>query len=152
MLFVLFFFFVVLVKVPFFRKERPTLVFRREDLQRIWHWEVSSGHFPSRQRSELELTYIPFPLCLQDLVPEEIQLNVPIGNPALPPQLVLNYPGEMYATITRGTGAPRTYFDLRSTPAGAGFPPRPIPGSIVDFDIVMQHCAFERHKVCTSYS
>jgi hypothetical protein len=28
--------------------ESSTLVFRREDLQRIWKWEVASGHFPSR--------------------------------------------------------------------------------------------------------
>ena len=29
-----------------------TLVFRREDLQRIWKWEVESGHYPSSQESE----------------------------------------------------------------------------------------------------
>jgi|ERR1700722_2113335 len=29
----------------------PTLVFRREDLQRIWKWEIASGHYPSRQAS-----------------------------------------------------------------------------------------------------
>lgn len=51
-LLLLFVIFAILVKVLFFRKERHTLVFRREDLQRIWHWEVSSGHFPSRQGSE----------------------------------------------------------------------------------------------------
>lgn len=28
-----------------------TLVFKREDLQRIWRWEVASGHYPSRRRS-----------------------------------------------------------------------------------------------------
>jgi len=27
--------------------ESSTLVFRREDLQRIWKWEIASGHFPS---------------------------------------------------------------------------------------------------------
>ena len=29
-----------------------SLVFEREDLQRIWNWEVASGHYPSRHRSE----------------------------------------------------------------------------------------------------
>lgn len=29
----------------------PTLVFKREDLQRIWHWEISSGHYPSHRSS-----------------------------------------------------------------------------------------------------
>jgi WD repeat and SOF domain-containing protein 1 len=29
----------------------PTLVFRREDLQRIWKWEITSGHYPSGRKS-----------------------------------------------------------------------------------------------------
>jgi WD repeat and SOF domain-containing protein 1 len=31
----------------------PTLVYKREDLQRIWQWEIASGHYPSRRPSEL---------------------------------------------------------------------------------------------------
>lgn len=33
-------------------KDPPTLIFKREDLQRIWKWEVNSGHYPSRYPSE----------------------------------------------------------------------------------------------------
>lgn len=29
----------------------PTLVFGREELQRIWQWEIQSGHYPSGQKS-----------------------------------------------------------------------------------------------------
>ena len=29
----------------------PTLVFTRADLQRIWKWEIDSGHYPSSQKS-----------------------------------------------------------------------------------------------------
>lgn len=29
-----------------------TLVFQRQDLQRIWKWEIASGHYPSRASSE----------------------------------------------------------------------------------------------------
>ena len=32
-------------------QEPPTLVYRREDLQRIWEWEVAAGHYPSGQKS-----------------------------------------------------------------------------------------------------
>lgn len=28
-----------------------TLIFESEDLQRIWHWEISSGHYPSHHPS-----------------------------------------------------------------------------------------------------
>lgn len=38
-----------------FPRDPPTLVHRREDLQRIWHWELASGHYPSRQRSAFVL-------------------------------------------------------------------------------------------------
>lgn len=31
--------------------EPPTLVFGRLDLQRIWKWEISSGHYPSQEPS-----------------------------------------------------------------------------------------------------
>ena len=32
--------------------EPSTLVFRRHDLQRIWKWEITSGHYPSRHDSK----------------------------------------------------------------------------------------------------
>lgn len=34
-----------------FPMDPPTLVFKREDLQRIWKWEIASGHYPSRRSS-----------------------------------------------------------------------------------------------------
>ena len=50
--FLSFLLFVLLFKLIFLGSDRPSLVFKREDLQRIWHWEIASGHFPSRQESE----------------------------------------------------------------------------------------------------
>jgi WD repeat and SOF domain-containing protein 1 len=32
--------------------EAPTLVFKREDLGKIWRWEIASGHHPTRRSSE----------------------------------------------------------------------------------------------------
>jgi len=32
--------------------EPSTLVFGREDLQRIWKWEIASGHYPSKRESK----------------------------------------------------------------------------------------------------
>lgn len=32
--------------------ESSTLVFGREDIQRIWKWEISSGHYPSKRESK----------------------------------------------------------------------------------------------------
>lgn len=33
----------------------PTLVFGREELQRIWKWEIESGHYPSAQKGTSSL-------------------------------------------------------------------------------------------------
>ena len=32
--------------------EPSTLVFGREDIQRIWKWEIASGHYPSKRESK----------------------------------------------------------------------------------------------------
>ena len=37
----------------------PTLVFTRADLQRIWKWEIESGHYPSSQKSAVTFFVCP---------------------------------------------------------------------------------------------
>jgi WD repeat and SOF domain-containing protein 1 len=39
-----------------------TLVFSREDLQKIWRWEIDSGHYPSHAKSEMVSTVNVVPL------------------------------------------------------------------------------------------
>ncbi|KAG6866689.1 hypothetical protein C0993_007474, partial [Termitomyces sp. T159_Od127] len=77
--------------------EHSTLVFRRDQLQRIWQWEVASGHYPSSP-----------------------------ARPA-PPR--------------------RTYPDIQSVYPSVAYPPRPVPGSVADMDIIMAHCDFSADKV-----
>ncbi|KAF4623773.1 hypothetical protein D9613_001702 [Agrocybe pediades] len=112
-----------------FSGEPSTLVFKREDLQRIWSWEVRSGHFPSRQK-----------------VPEQIRLKSLLDNPALPRRQTPQTLHGPYATETRGTGSKRIYLDIQSAPENVGFPPRPVPGSVADLDVIMQHCDFSEKK------
>ncbi|KAF7306823.1 Pyruvate kinase [Mycena indigotica] len=111
---------------PAFVQDPPTLVFRRADLQRIWKWELASGHYPSRRR-----------------VPEQIWLGMNENNPALPPRRGMPPPGSM-GTVIRGVGAKRVYLDPQSK--NVAFPPRPIAGSLADLDIVMEHCDFSSKK------
>ncbi|KAF5311741.1 hypothetical protein D9619_003462 [Psilocybe cf. subviscida] len=112
-----------------FPREPPTLVYKREDLQRIWQWEVASGHYPSRQR-----------------VPEQLRLKSIPDNPALPPRRTSLPSQGQYATETRGTGAKRIYLDIQSAPENIAYPPRPVPGSVADFDVIMDHCDFSEKK------
>ncbi|TFK41273.1 hypothetical protein BDQ12DRAFT_626622 [Crucibulum laeve] len=112
----------------------PTLVFKREDLQRIWRWEVGSGHYPSRRR-----------------IPQQLRLKTTPVNPALPPQRSplspsLTPQAGRYAASTRGVGPKRVYLDIQSHPPNVAYPPRPVPGSIADLDVVMEHCDFSEKK------
>ncbi|KAK7042388.1 hypothetical protein R3P38DRAFT_3260407 [Favolaschia claudopus] len=120
--------------------EPSTLVFRRDDLQRIWNWEIASGHFPSR-----------------DSIPKEIGLHDSPHNPGLPPKSRTIAPSryrphspEMVAHIadtdTLGVGSKRRYLDIQSTPPDVSYPPRPVPGSVADLDIIMKHCDFAKAK------
>ncbi|KAJ6509431.1 glycosyltransferase family 32 protein [Mycena vitilis] len=119
---------------PAFTGDPPTLVFRREDLQRIWTWEIASGHYPSRRR-----------------LPEPLGLKSAVDNPSLPPRRAslpsrFRAPAGPNAISTRGTGPRRVYLDIQSQPPNVAYPPRPVAGSIADLDIVMEHCDFSEKK------
>ncbi|KAJ6511345.1 glycosyltransferase family 32 protein [Mycena vitilis] len=118
--------------------EPATLVFRREDLQRIWNWEIASGHFPSRQS-----------------IPKQIGLVDRPVNPALPPKPRTLNPSRYRPpsaaavsadTDTLGVGPKRVYLDIQSTPPHVSYPPRPVPGSVADLDVIMKHCDFSQAK------
>lgn len=115
--------------------ESSTLVFGRDDLQRIWKWEIDSGHYPSNAK-----------------IPEQVGLSSPPLNPALPPRKVPTIPSRFrpppgpVATTTRGDGPRRVYLDVQSLPPNVAYPPRPVPGSVVDLDIIMDHCDFSQGK------
>ncbi|KAJ7647595.1 glycosyltransferase family 32 protein [Roridomyces roridus] len=104
-------------------EDSPTLVFRRESLGRIWQWEIASGHYPNRGS-----------------VPKKLGLEFVPDNPAVPPQTA---PPNRFTTIPHGIGAKRTYLGRQSV----AYPPRPVPGSIADFDTIQDHCDFAQGKV-----
>lgn len=112
-----------------------TLVFGRENLQRIWKWEIESGHYPSNGK-----------------IPEQIGFTSAILNPALPPAkahtLISPFtppPGPV-TTITRGVGPRRVYLENQKRSVGAAYPPRPVPGSIADLDVILEQCNFSEGK------
>ncbi|KAF8635734.1 hypothetical protein AX15_000350 [Amanita polypyramis BW_CC] len=117
-----------------------TLVFHRRELQHIWRWEIASGHYPS---------FHP--------VPEQIALDELLTNPAIPRRPNAAKPSRYRSTTdpavfvgTHGTGPKRVYLDIQSQPPNVAYPPRPVPGSVADMDIIMKHCDFSQNKVGTS--
>ncbi|KAI0053359.1 hypothetical protein FA95DRAFT_1674386 [Auriscalpium vulgare] len=120
--------------VPLFQGETSTLVYGREDLQKIWHWEIASGHYPSSRE-----------------IPRPVRLVTAPLNPALPPRKVPRPPSRhtaqtSFVTHTIGHGAKRIYLDNQARPPNVGYPPRPVPGSIADLDIIMDLCDFSTFK------
>lgn len=140
--------------------EPSTLVFSREDLQRVWKWEIASGHYPSSASSTLPTpppsrTCEPFIIRLPNfsLVPQQIGLTEKVLNPATPPQPQAikpsryRSPGVEIVTEATGAGPKRVYLDIQSHPPNVVYPPRPVPGSVADLDHVMSHCDFGQRKV-----
>lgn len=135
--------------------EPSTLVFKREELQKIWKWEVGSGHYPSTQPSKYCLDVSSSILIFSHLVPGKISLTSKLYNPALPPQTKRSKPARYRTpntpnviTESTGTGAKRVYLDIQSHPPNTAYPPRPVPGSVADMDHVMTYCDFGQSKVC----
>lgn len=91
------------------------------------------------------------------IAPKMVGLISPPPNPALPKQQRI--PPSRYSALgspsglgvdTIGVGAKRVYLDIQSAPPNVAYPPRPVPGSVADMDIIMKHCDFSENKVCDS--
>jgi len=84
-------------------------------------------------------------------VPEQIGLTSAPLNPALPPRRAPTIPSRFrpppgpVVTTTRGDGPRRVYLDVQNS-LEVAYPPRPVPGSVSDLDIVMDNCDFSQNK------
>ncbi|OCH94781.1 hypothetical protein OBBRIDRAFT_789030 [Obba rivulosa] len=109
-----------------------TLVYRRDDIQRIWEWEIAAGHYPSSRK-----------------IPTQLGFTTPPLNPALPARKAATIPSRFRSPIvtnTVGTGAKRIYPDVQAQPPDVAYPPRPPPGGVADLDVVMENCDFSANR------
>ena len=77
----------------------------------------------------------------------------PPHNPALSPRRAVTVPPRFrgpIATDTLGLGPKRVYPDIVRDHNNVAYPPRPIPGSVADLDVIMDHCDFTHNKVSLS--
>lgn len=132
----------------------PTLVYGREDLRRIWHWEISSGHYPSTRPSTCRSLAMPLFWLTRGVafaVPDEIRLGVQPLNPGIPPA---KYQRKSATSLgyrspsTIGTGSKRNYINIEAQSPNIAYPPRVPPGSVADLDVIMENCDFSQQKVC----
>lgn len=117
-------------------RRRSTLVLSKADVAKVWRWEVASGRYPSRRRPNWSVKEYPRT----------------VRNPGLPAWD--GHEREAQGGI-RGVGPPRQYLRVpRRQPHDASvsrrppspFPPRPVPNSAIDFDVVMDNCDFSQDR------
>ncbi|KIY62073.1 hypothetical protein CYLTODRAFT_384089 [Cylindrobasidium torrendii FP15055 ss-10] len=108
--------------IPVPTSSRGHMVYTDSDLKRILEWEVLSGHWPSRRQ-----------------LPAELGFNSRTPNPALPSRRGTL---DVNSTTANGVGPKRVYLDLTKQRPDVAYPPRPVPGSVVDLDIIHRHCDF----------
>ncbi|TIC15824.1 hypothetical protein E3Q08_03104 [Wallemia mellicola] len=129
------------IEIPSPFQEPTSLQFSKDELRQIWLDEINAGHYPSSRK-----------------LPGKLQFDEYIENPALPPfqylapvvqsQIVspsdtTNSPYPLNDTIVP-LGPERYYYHRDSH--GSAYPPRPIPYSTIDLDVVMEHCDFSTDK------
>ncbi|WVO20531.1 uncharacterized protein IAS62_001828 [Cryptococcus decagattii] len=119
-----------------------TMVITPEEAAMVWEWEILSGHYPSTQ-------------CPPDHLPLSPSLKNPVvpatllPSPSTPTPLVAyqNRADKFPSAHLAGNGPERHYlsvWDMRESQPG--FPARPMPGSIMDLDLVLEKCNFGTNK------
>jgi len=73
--------------------------------------------------------------------------NSGLSDSVFPPQRTSTKRTPLGIQNTVGTGSKRIYLDITSEKPNTAYPPRPVPGSVADLDIVMDNCDFSMDKV-----
>ena len=123
--------------------EESTLVMSPLHIRRIWAYEIMAGHYPSRRRLPASAS-----LTAEDLAT--------IGNPATPPADNMSAASRHRhlpnisdnAIQLLGSGPLRQYLSVNEQSRSTSGPwaPRPLPESIIDLDVVMDHCDFSQDR------
>lgn len=136
-----------------------TMVITPEEAAMVWEWEILSGHYPSTEY-RMSSVVLPSPHADCCLAPDHLPLSPSLKNPVVPATLLPSpsTPTPLVAYQNRadkfpsahlaGNGPERHYlsvWDMRESQPG--FPARPMPGSIMDLDLVLEKCDFGTNKV-----
>ena len=140
------------INIPFV--PNSTNILTDDQIARLWKWEISRGHYPSSRRTPplVNLAGVGNPgvdASSWDYhpLPGDVQKA---GLPKGPSRFPAQFPG---AEALRPHGPKREYLNIINPQAPSSnahlpsaYPPRPQPGSIIDLDLVMDHCDFTTHQ------
>lgn len=135
------------INIPF--APSSSNILSNDQIARVWQWEIGRGHYPSSRRlpTTVSLTGIPNPgvdARTWDIHPE-YDSNKATDLPRGP----LRFPSQFAGLDNiRPAGPARHYLNITNTQSvphaqlPISHPPRPKPDSVIDLDIVMDHCDF----------
>jgi WD repeat and SOF domain-containing protein 1 len=132
--------------VPATLAKADTCVFSLDEIRKIYTWEVESGNYPSRRRSTSACWSSLHSLLNARAVPAHVGVPHDLLNPSVPPWLGATF-GSETDNATQGISASRTYIAPEAKPPHIAYPPRPVPGSIADLDIIMKYCDYDTDQV-----
>ncbi|WVN89833.1 uncharacterized protein L203_105063 [Cryptococcus depauperatus CBS 7841] len=119
-----------------------TLVITPEECAMIWEWEILSGHYPGKEQPP---DHLPLALSIKNpIVPFSL-----LPSPTTPTPLVAyqNRVDKSLSIRLIGAGPERHYLSVSDQrESQLGFPSRPMPGSILDLDLVADNCDFGSNK------
>ncbi|TIB15518.1 hypothetical protein E3P92_01649 [Wallemia ichthyophaga] len=131
------------IELPSPFQAATTLQFTNDELKSFWLAEIDAGRYPSSRK-----------------LPDSLQFDDYIKNPALPTfeylapivqSQILSYSDTSTSTSPYPLNnsvipmGPNRYYYHRDS-RGSAYPPRPIPYSALDLDVVMEHCDFSTHQ------
>jgi WD repeat and SOF domain-containing protein 1 len=156
-----------------FQGDPSTLVISRDNIGAVWRWEMLRGHYPSHHRLPTVVDLgdgVVNPGLPSDGrgnivgVPKRGQIDAVQPPPRFPEQfdgaadtVPPTGPLRSYLNISH----PHQYFPYGREPSSmddalktsslpsdlhSPYPPRPVPDSIIDLDIVLQHCDFSTNQ------
>ncbi|BGP52175.1 hypothetical protein JCM10450v2_008146 [Rhodotorula kratochvilovae] len=161
------------MNLPF--TDPSTLVFTPAEIERVWRWEIASGHYPSRRSTPGVAFDLPNGGGSASGHAAAVNGVIKLENPGLPKRTeedlrrerqvkaeverrlrdqagarggVLSSPRDDATLDVVPVGPAREYIDL---PLNRGrqahpHPPRPAPRAALDLDAVMDHCDFAEGK------
>lgn len=151
--------------------EADTLIFNDAEIERVWLWEIASGRYPSKRRTDFELgdararVYRPGTAAVAKLsnpgVPRSSEGTA--RRESLAAQRLRHQTGEAERVVAISLpdptlapiGAPRQTIAIASRPVytprssqdpPSNYPPRPVINSAIDLDTVMDYCDFSTNQ------
>lgn len=152
-------------RMPF--SEPNTLILSKDEVERVWLWEIASGRYPSRRKMSIEMGRrgggkvenpgLPKRTEEEERREREVQAEVMRrlrAQGGAPKGLVETLPTAKETGVVP-VGPPREYLPIRGRQAykpavyvdpPSPYPPRPVLNSALDLDAVMDYCDFSEAK------